>query len=470
MFILSILARWSGVLMLTATLLSCGAHPRTATIHTATIRTATILAQEAKVARPPRHIIICVDGVGFSLIEKMRTEGRFRFFDKPARMIAPFPTLTNVAMTDILQPAGAGESPGYEDNYFDVTSNRLQGGLLDRFRGDRFIQGSFRELFDYHPSAVKSGLGYAAPPISTYLEALSDLVRLRQKARAARGPVFFAYTGASDSLAHLGGQRLLRSFLTRLDNMVADIQREDGGRTRITIFSDHGNHFRKYERVSLKAALQAAEFRLEGSVRDDRSVVLPQFGLIGCAVLFTTEANEAKLAQAAATAHGVDFAAYEKSGVVQLVASNGTATIEKRGSSFRYRTIGGDPLELNSVLSALTAEGKVDPDGFVADADWFKATRDAAQPDAVRRVYDGTINHVRNRASVVLNFRDGYYTGSSTLDIFAFLQATHGNLGREQSEGFVMSTEPGLPAVLRAEEVWEAIGSPSPSKSVLAHH
>lgn len=459
---LSILARWLLVFVIVA-LLCSGSDTRSPII----------LAKEAQEISPAsstRHLIICVDGVGFSLIEKMRAEGRFRSFQPPSRMIAPFPTLTNLAMTEILEPAGAGESPGYEDNYFDTQQNQLQGGVLDRLRGDRFIQGSFREIFDYHPSAIKSGLGYAAPPLSTYLEALSDIVRLRQKAGAARSPVFFAYTGASDSLAHLGGQRLLHSFLARLDDTVADIHRNDGGRLRVTIFSDHGNHFRKYQRVSLKAALRAAGFRLESRILNDRSVVLPQFGLIGCAVLFTTESSEAELAKAAATVDGVDFAAYEKEGVVHIIARNGTATIEKRGGSFRYRPLSGDPLELSSVLRSLTTQGKVDTEGFVADADWFNATRDAEQPDTIKRVYEGATNHVRNRANVVLNFHNGFYTGSSTLDIFAFLQATHGNLGREQSEGFVMSTEPGLPAVLRAGDVWKAIGSPSPSKSAVARH
>jgi len=49
-------------------------------------------------ALPTRHIIICVDGVGFATIRKMRAEGRFKAFRDPARMIAPFPSLTNVSI------------------------------------------------------------------------------------------------------------------------------------------------------------------------------------------------------------------------------------------------------------------------------------------------------------------------------------------------------------------------------------
>ncbi|HEU4596574.1 MAG TPA: hypothetical protein VFS10_15665, partial [Pyrinomonadaceae bacterium] len=93
-----------------------------------------------------RHIIICVDGVGFSTIEKMRAEGRFKAFGEPARMISPFPTLTNLSMTDILEPAGALETPGYEDSYFDAGADKLRGGIFDRLRGDRFVKGTFREL------------------------------------------------------------------------------------------------------------------------------------------------------------------------------------------------------------------------------------------------------------------------------------------------------------------------------------
>ena len=414
---------------------------------------------------PVRHLIICVDGVSFTTIEEMRAEGRFKLFRAPSRMIAPFPSLTNLALGEILKPAGAGEAVGYEDNYFDVERNKMRGGLVDRFRGARFIKGTFRELFDYHPSAIKSGLGYAAPPVSTYLESLTDLVRLKQKFRASREPVFFAYTGASDSLAHLGGERLLKSFLVRLDETIKDLVRDGGGRVQVTIFSDHGNDFKAYRRVSLKSALRRADFKLHGKVKDARSVVLPQFGLVGCAVMWTLEENEARLAEVVARVRGVDFAAYEKDSLVYVVNEKGTATIERRGERFRYRSAQGDPLELLPLVESLRRQGKVDEDDFVADEDWFALTLESARPDVLRRIYEGVGERVRNRANVIVNFADGYYTGSASLDVFAFLQATHGNLGAQQSFGFVMNTATDMPTHLRARDVWRAIGSPVLRKS-----
>lgn len=84
----------------------------------------------------------------------------------------------------------------------------------------------------------------------------------------------------------------------------------------------------------------------------------------------------------------------------------------------------------------------------------------------VRRVFEGVSERVPHRANVLVNFADGYYTGSASLDVFAFLQATHGNLGARQSFGFVMSNARELPSHLRARDVWRAIGSPDLRKSL----
>ena len=404
-----------------------------------------------------RHVIICVDGVGISTINKMRAKGHFKMFHSPSRMISTFPSLTNAALSKILEPAGAGMTGGYEDNFFDTERNRMRGGILDRFRSAHFIRGTFRELFDYHPSAIKSGLGYAAPPFSTYLESLSDLIRLRQKARSSRQPVFFAYTGATDSLAHVGGEALLVTFLERLDDTLEDIVRDSNIPITVTIFSDHGNAFRKYRRVGLKEPLRQAGFKFENKIRDDKSLVLPQFGLVGSGVFFTRDKNEERLANVLATLKGVDFVTYERNGKVYVVNRRGQATIEKRGDEYRYLPTSGDPLDLLSITQ--NANGRNGADGFIKDEDWFAWTSANARPDVVPRIFEGATKGVLNPANVIVNLEDGYYTGNSFLDAFTVLQATHGNIGREQSYGFAMSTTGELPSYIRAADLWKALGS-----------
>ena len=370
-------------------------------------------------------------------------------------MISTFPSLTNAALSQILEPAGARMTGGYEDNFFDTRANRMRGGILDRFRSERFVRGTFRELFDYHPSAIKSGLGYVAPPLSTYLESLSDLIRLRQKVKRSRQPVFLAYTGATDSLAHVGGEALLRNFLERLDETIEEIIRDSKTPIIVTIFSDHGNDFRKYHRVGLKDPLRQAGFKLGSRIKDDQSIVLPQFGLVGSAVLFTRDKNEERVAHVLGTVEGVDFVAYEQNGIVHVVNPQGTATIEKRDGAYRYLPLNGDPLDLLSII----ANQRNGSDGFIRDEDWFALTRGGSRPDVVRRIFEATTRGVLNRANVIVNLEDGYYTGSSLLDALTVLQATHGNIGQEQSYGFVMSTMDELPPYVRAGELWETLGS-----------
>ena len=423
----------------------------------AILLTSTLMPLEilSQVAPKPavRHVIICVDGVGFSTISNMRAKGHFKMFHHPSHMISTFPSLTNAALSKILEPAGATMTGGYEDNFFDTEANRMRGNIMDRFRSGRFVRGTFRELFDYHPSALKSGLGYAAPPVSTYIESLSDLIRLRQKARNSRQPVFFAYTGATDSLAHLGGEILLRSFLEALDDTVEDIVRDSKTPVAVTIFSDHGNDFRKYRRVGMKEPLRRAGFKFGNKIKDDQSVVLPQFGLVGSAVLFTRDKNEERLAEVLATLEGIDFVTYERNGIVYVANRRGEATIEKRVDEYRYSPIKGDPLDLLSIVKQQNGA-----DGFIKDEDWFAMTRAGARPDVVRRIFEGATQGVVNRANVIVNLEDGYYTGSSLLDALTLLQATHGNIGQEQSYGFVMSTTSELAPYIRAANLWEALG------------
>ena len=120
------------------------------------------------------------------------------------------------------------------------------------------------------------------------------------------------------------------------------------------------------------------------------------------------------------------------------------ATIEKRGHGYRYLAVTGDPLDLIPITQQ-TASHANGGDRFINDEDWFALTRSGSRPDAVRRVFEAATGGVLNQANVIVNLEDGYYTGSSLLDTFTILQATHGNIGQEQSYGFVMSTAGELP-------------------------
>ena len=85
-------------------------------------------------------------------------------------------------------------------------------------------------------------------------------------------------------------------------------------------------------------------------------MVLPQFGLVGSGVLFTSDKNEERLAGVLAIVEGIDFAAYERNGIVHVVSRRGEATIEKRGDEYRYLPTKGDPLDLLSIIQQIANE------------------------------------------------------------------------------------------------------------------
>lgn len=394
-----------------------------------------------------RRLVIILDGVPYETIAELKAEGRFHRFKEPARLISTFPSLTNPAMVEILHHEDA---PGYEDHYFDRERNRLSGTIQDRFRGEKFIAGTFRETFDYHASAFNGAVGYLAAPIGTAAMAQLDLVELRSAFRKSDAPLFVGYIGETDSLAHLGGKEHLKSYLRTVDRavdeLIADAER-NGGKLEVDMFSDHGNRYDEYKHVKLNDALKQAGFVTEKSIKNERSVVLPKHGLVGSSMLFTQPENRARLAETSAMTEGVDFAVWQPAGAddntIELVSRRGRARVLRNGEKYKYETLNGDPLRLAAVIETMKTCSVMDENDFASGEDWWQATRDHAYADPLRRLFDGFGKHIKNRADVIVSYEDGYLLGSPLLTFFAQMRATHGNLLRGETEAFAMSTRLG---------------------------
>src|SRR6188474_1245880 len=74
----------------------------------------------------PRRLLLCLDGVPHKLIEQQKSRGLFDSFGPPTRLLSPFPTMTNVALSAML---GASPPAGYESLYFDRKAKELRGGI-----------------------------------------------------------------------------------------------------------------------------------------------------------------------------------------------------------------------------------------------------------------------------------------------------------------------------------------------------
>src|ERR1051325_4978516 len=62
----------------------------------------------------PRRLLLCLDGVPHKLIEVAKSRGLFDRFGAPTRLLSPFPTMTNVALSAML---GASPPAGSESLY-----------------------------------------------------------------------------------------------------------------------------------------------------------------------------------------------------------------------------------------------------------------------------------------------------------------------------------------------------------------
>ncbi|HJT28819.1 MAG TPA: alkaline phosphatase family protein [Pyrinomonadaceae bacterium] len=378
----------------------------------------------------PRRLLLCLDGVPHKLIEGERSRGLFDSFKSPARLLSPFPTMTNVALSAML---GATPPAGYESLYFDRKARELRGGI-SKYVGRRTpdkVPSSYMEELDYQEPLPFEFLIYVAPEKVWR----ADMQRFRERFRAApQNRDYFAFLKATDGLLHAQGPERLAIALESLDKILKEIRSYCGDETEIVMFSDHGMNLEENRRVPLASTLRRRGFK----------VVIPAFGLCSYAALYCDEDVIPEVARASAEVTGVDFAVYKDAAAVVVESSRGQARIEYEAATdnYRYVNVSGDPLQLGSF-----------PNTFATDAVWYERTAGHRYPNAVANVYKSLFTpRVKHTADVLISMNDGYYYGWTAFGRFVRLRATHGNALQSSSNAFLMSTHRNFPAFVRADD------------------
>jgi Type I phosphodiesterase / nucleotide pyrophosphatase len=378
----------------------------------------------------PRRLLLCLDGVPHKLIEGERSRGLFDSFKPPARLLSPFPTMTNVALSAML---GATPPAGYESLYFDRKARELRGGI-SKYVGRRTpdkVPSSYMEELDYQEPLAFEFLIYVAPEKVWR----ADMQRFRERFKAApQNRDYFAFLKATDGLLHAQGPKRLAVALESLDKILKEIQSYCGDETEIVMFSDHGMNLEENRRIPLASTLQRRGFK----------VVIPAFGLCSYAALYCDEDVIPEVARASAEVNGVDFAVYKDASEVVIESSRGQARVEYEAASdsYRYSIVSGDPLQLGSY-----------PNTFAPDAVWYERTAGHRYPNAVANVYKSLFTpRVKHTADVLISMDDGYYYGWNAFGRFVRLRATHGNALQSSSNAFLMSTHRNFPAFVRADD------------------
>ena len=404
----------------------------------------------------PRRLLLCLDGVPYELMKAARERGLFDKFRAPSRLLSPFPTMTNIALSAML---GASVPLGYETIYFDRTAREMRGGI-NKYIGRRTpdkMPSTYMDQLDYQEPLPFEFLVYVAP--ETVWRA--DLRRFRERFRSApQDRDYFAFLKGTDGLLHIRGAERLNVALASLDQSLREIQDWCGAETEIVMFSDHGMNLEKNRRVHLRTHLHRCGFQITGSLHgtNDRSVALPTFGLIGFAALYCPDGAAATLAETLVPLEGIDFALYREGAAMTVKGARGTARVHRRENRsdalYRYELIEGDPLQLASAVRTLGEDGVLNDDGYAPNAIWSERTAAHIYPDALDNLYTSvTTTRVCHPADVLVSLLDGYYFGWSAFEHVVNLVATHGNALRASTSAFVMSTHRTLPEYVRANDV-----------------
>lgn len=410
--------------------------------------------------REIRHVFVLLDGIPYGLIREMYDEGAFRLFHPPARMIAPFPSITDVSYATMFGVTGTSN---YESVIYDPKANALYGPYDVYLRGDNELWAT---SLDYRQSMWIDGVAYLMPMWSTRREfgamfrrADETLDRRPQQANV------LVYSVSTDAAAHMAGWENTRQLLRELDRYLERLVHDGGGQVGLVMLADHGNNFvPDCQRVPVQKALERAGWRVisdRGFERPDE-VLLPQFGLVSLMRLYAqTYEQRDRLADLLLTLEGVEHVMWRRGDIAYVRSRAGLAAITRhvppdaapREEYFHYEVLeGDDPLCLQALLSPLPTHA-FDGRAYYAGDDLLPATADHVWPDPIWRIWHGLDDHATVIPDLAASLAPGYYFGSHGLDRLTGLNGTHGGLRDVDTITFFASTMFAPPPLMRTVDV-----------------
>lgn len=370
------------------------------------------------------HLIVLLDSIPFERVAARYEAGDFRWMDAPQKVIAPFPSLTELCYSDLLH---APPLPGMVDTFYTRENGQHSG--WKRVGG---FEEPWERRLDYHASMSEQGLAYLNPRPWHAVE----MERVRRALDASPDRICIAYVTSASGMMCKYAARGCEEILDDVRQLCLQVLYERQGAVKISLIADHGHNLVESTNVHLDEVLKRAGFRPGDAIRDNDDVVLELNGLVTYAGVHTRQ--PARVAAALVARDEVELAMYQDGEAVVVRDRAGSARIECRQGRLRYVPVNRDVLGYAAVAERLAAEGKA-PDGFVADDDWFAATVDHPWPDAPRRIWDAFHGRAASHPEVMLSMRDGSCAGLASFEKLIRMASTHGGLNQVNSATFVMT-------------------------------
>jgi hypothetical protein len=387
------------------------------------------------------HLILMLDSVPFNEVAKRYDAGEFGWFDRPQKVISVFPSLTEQAFTRMLD---APPLPGMIDDSYDTRAGRSHMGIGERISG---YHQPWEYRCNYSADYWRGAASYLDPRGLFYQE----MALARKAVDESPDKVTVCYITSASSMICKYGKPGCDEVLDEMRRLCLQLLYERCGAIKISVCADHGHNFMRSTNVLFDDELKHAGFRITNTIHDDHDIVIDVDGLVTYLGLHTRKPVE--VADAVLRRDEVELVTYLQQDRVIARDHDGLATIEYRGGRFRYVPQTSDVLKYNSLVDRFRADGKMDTDGFVADADWFAATVDADFPDAPRRLWDAFHGQCVCPPDVMLTLRDGFCSGHTTFQKFITMASSHGGVNQINSATFLMTMTGRATHALRGADI-----------------
>jgi hypothetical protein len=400
-----------------------------------------------------RHVVLILDGFGYDVVRRYYEGGGLRVCCAPSRVIAPYPTLTDLSLEDLL---GYVPCRAFEAMYFDRQNNRVAGGNDDYLKG---LNEPYNQLLQYRASSIWDAIGYLYPE-AVFRRELSMCKDAFDHTQTREFLAYFVSSaGVSTSFAEAGQVRALQ----QVDRLILALLWESRGRVKFTVTADHGHSYTHSTRIPLEKHLESRGWRVRDSLEKPKDVAYIRYGLETYCGFATNQ--PAELASDLTGCEGVDLVSYaDKDSAVVLTPGGGKAVIRQKNGRFKYEPLRGDPLKLKDILAKLQADGE----GYYGEPALLNATVTHDYPDPLERVWRAHFAQAKNPLDVIVSLKDNYFSGSADLAKFVDVASTHGSLNLRNSSTFIMTSMGPLPPFMRSAGAPEAmtrlIGQPWPMK------
>ncbi len=387
------------------------------------------------------HLILLLDSLPFETVDERYRNGDFHWFDAPVKMIAPFPSFTEICYSDVLHTPPL---PGVTDRYFDPRDESHKNVVWQRAKG--FSQPWERRLY-YHADYLEQGFTFLDP--EQWFAAELEQARLALDRSPDR--VTIVYISSAASMVCKYGKSGAERVLDGARQLCLQLLYERRGAIKISMMADHGHNYTPSKNVSLEKLLTDGGFHCVDRIRHARDCVIEINALVTSAGINTQFPVE--VAATLCKHSEIELAIYMQGSRVMIHSAIGTAAVESRDGKLRYIPIDADVLGYAPLMKQLKAEGLMTEDNFASEEVWFRRTLDHPWPNAPQRVWNALHGKFLNPPTVLLSIQDGYYAGDPDFEKYIKMASTHGGLNQCNSATFAMTMTGRLTQPVRHEDV-----------------